>query len=456
MNNRLYILKKLTAAICVCVAPIALGATFPLSSNDWSNPEFQERFRGSYNIDTEVNPSITSEEKKVFDEMIPMLNNDQTEAAISRLDGYITEQTNAAFDFIYANLHYQTGEMETAIQYYETAIKKFPNYYRAYLNLGRSYVNSSKFEEALPHLLKALAIKPGDGNLYGLIGYCYMNEDSYASSLDAYRQAIMLDVKNKDWKMGKLNCLISLGESNEAIALLYEMLKDAPNNAELWQLQANQFLNTDQLDLAAANLEIISEMDASNSSSLSLLGDIYINMEMPEQALRIYSMSLDKGIDISKAIKIATSLSNLGNFDECKEFVGKLKAAYSSEFSEEEELDVLNLEAQVALGLDENKEAAEILEQVVDKDPMNGRALMLLSDYFVREGELSKAFFYAENAAKISEFEHGALLKMAQIKVKEREYQDAATYLRQAQGIKFQDYVADYLVKVESAAQRTL
>lgn len=449
--------KKLSAATAfLCLSSISQAETFPLSSNEWSNPEFQERFRGSYNIDTEVNPSITSEEKKVFDEMIPLLNNDQTTEAIAKLDAYLSAETNAAFDFIYANLHYQTGDMETAAKYYETAIKKFPNYYRAYLNLGRAYVSDAKYTEALPHLLKAVTIKPGDGSLYGLIGYCYMNQESYASALDAYRMAILLDAKNKDWKMGKLNSLISMGENKEAISLLYELIKSDPDNAQLWQLQANQFLDTEQVDLAAANLEIIDEMGEATSSSLSLLGDIYINKEMPEQALRIYTKSLDKGVDVFKAIRIATSLSNLGNFEESKKFITALKSKLSSEFTPENELEVLNLEAQIALGMGEGDEAASILEQVVDKDPMNGRALILLTDYYVKEGDLEKASFYIENAVKLPKFEHGALIKFAQIKVKERDYREAASLLRRAQNIKFQDYVADYLVKVESAAQRAM
>lgn len=443
-------------AISVGFGFLCSAQTFPLSSNDWSNPEFQERFKGSYNVDTEVNPSITSEEKVIFDQIIPLLNENKTSEAIEQLKAYITPTTNAAFDFIFANLYYQENQMAEAAKYYQAAIKKFPNYYRAYLNLGRAYINDGKYSDALPLLQKALAIKPGDGSLYGLLGYCYMNDRYYASALDAYRLAIMLDPKNNDWKMGKLNCLISLEEHNEAIGLLYEMISANPDNAEFWQLQANEFLDTNQVELAAANLEIIDEMGAATSSSLVLLGDIYINKEMPEQALRIYSKAIDGGIKVNRALRIATSLSNLGNYEATQTFLEKIKSELATEFTPEEELETLNLEAQIALNTGNEDEAATILEKVVEKDPMNGRALLLLTDYYTRKADYPKASFYAENAAKVPAVEHSALIKGAQIMVKTRDYREAATLLRRAQNLKFQDYVADYLVKIESAAQRAL
>lgn len=99
-------------------------------------------------------------------------------------------------------------------------------------------------------------------------------------------------------------------------------------------------------------------------------------------------------------------------------------------------------------------EAAEILEQVVERDPMNGRALLLLSDYHMDEGDLDEAILYAENASKVEQTRVDGLLRMARIHVARRNYGEAVRELRRAHDLRPATYIADYLNRVEQAAAR--
>ncbi|KAF0094407.1 MAG: hypothetical protein E1N59_1938 [Puniceicoccaceae bacterium 5H] len=430
------------------------GQLFPLSENSWDNPEFRERFMGSYGVDTEVSPEISLDEKQLFEEITPLIQSQDVDGAIAALKRGITPQSSAAFDFILGNLYYQKQQLDPAIDAYETAIKKFPNFYRAYVNLGRSYVNQGNWSEGLKHLQKAMEIKPGDGTLYGLIGYCYMNEGKFATALDAYRMAIMLQPDSKDWKLGKLKCLTAQQEHEEAVAMLYEFIESDPENPEWWMLQANEFLSMEKPELAAANLEIVRQLGKAKPQSMMLLGDIYVNEGLLSQAVEVYGDALETGeVKPDRVFRVGYSLSSRGNYEEAD----KLMEAYSNteagqNLNEDQQLELLNLQAKIALGTNQDEKAAQMLEQVVDRDPMNGRALISLVDYYQKTEDLTKATYYAEQAAKLDEFRHSALLALARIKVGQREFAQAARYLRQAQDIKPLGYVADYLAQVERAA----
>ena len=52
-----YLRRRAVAVIAaLLIASPGLAQVFPLSENSWSNPEFVERFLGSYGMDTDVEP----------------------------------------------------------------------------------------------------------------------------------------------------------------------------------------------------------------------------------------------------------------------------------------------------------------------------------------------------------------------------------------------------------------
>ena len=93
----------------------AQSKTFPLSENSWSNPAFVQRFMGSYGVDTGLNPSITSEDKELFQELVPLIQADPNQA-INFLRTKITRESNAALDYTMGNLFFQTQKNSYAIQ----------------------------------------------------------------------------------------------------------------------------------------------------------------------------------------------------------------------------------------------------------------------------------------------------------------------------------------------------
>jgi tetratricopeptide (TPR) repeat protein len=344
--------------------------------------------------------------------------------------------------------------MEEAIRFYESAIRKFPNFYRAYYNVGRAYVALNEFEKALPHLRKAVEIKPGDGTLYGLISYCYMNTGRYNIALDGYRMAILLQPNNRDWRLGKLNCLVSLRLNNEAVGYLYELLDQEPENRDFWMAQSNAFLSLEKTDLAAANLEILRQMGQANTSALILLADIYLNENLPSVAYPLYEEALESGqLATRQFFRISEVLLARGDYEKAGTLMSH-SAVDGLSFSEEDELRLLNLRARLAMAGDDHDTAVDMLQSIVDRDPLNGQALLTLSDLHFAQEDDQRALYYAQNAAKLEAVELEAHLKAARILVRQRQFNEAARHLRSAQSIRPQEFVADYLRRIEQAAQQ--
>lgn len=449
--------SKTMMALGLAAATFAgpLGAqVYELTEQTWDNPEFRQRFAESYLGQSEVNPRITPEEKALFDEIVPLISSDPRQA-IARLQDEVTPESSAAFDFILGNLLYQEGQAEDSVEAYGRAARKFPNYYRAYYNAGRAYVAMGVYEEALKNLQKALEIQSGDGALYGLIGYCYINTDRPATALDAYRMAVMLAPQSRDWKLGKLQAHIALGQREEAIGLLYEFIDAEPENADWWKLQANQFVAQDEIGKAAANLSVVADMGEADGPTLTLLGDLLLNEGLVQPAMASYAQALDKKhVKTRRIFEVVDSLIALQELEEAETLLAKVEETVKDRFSDAEELTYLNIKARLAVEEDDKEGAERYLEQVVSRDPMNGNALLTLADLARAQGDLAKAKFYAESASKLDDFAHQACLFLAQVNVSQRDYREAAKYLRRAQQISPQDYVADYLLKVEQAAVR--
>ena len=149
---------------------------------------------------------------------------------------------------------------------------------RARKNLGLIYVQDGNFSKALPHLVKCVELGGADGDLYGLIGYCYLNAELYASALDAYRMALIFEPNSKDWRLGKAQCLISLEKYDDAIAMLTELIQMDKSKKDFWLFQANAYLASEKSEDAAANLFLIDLMDQADANSKLLLGDIYLSL----------------------------------------------------------------------------------------------------------------------------------------------------------------------------------
>jgi len=447
--NRLPFRLRATA-LCILALPVGLFAqTYPLSENTWSNPEFVDRFLGSYGFDMEKTPDISRVEAELFRAVAKAAKTDAAEAA-RLLREALAPESSGAVDFALANFLLQLGDRGQAVEAYRTAIRKFPNFGRAYKNLGLAHIQSGDYRSALPPLIKALEILGGDGGLYGLIGYCHLNLENHGPALDAYRFALLHQPDSRDWRLGKLKALQSLGRYLEVAGILQSYIAESPSEPEFWLQQANAFIAQKKFARAAANFEVAQMLGAADAEMLLLLGDIYVNLDVPALAIDPYSRAMDTGeVAPGKALDLAKTLRRRLEPMELKAFLDKMEAAYGQGFSGDRELTFLSLKAANALARGETDAAMDALASVVARDPLNGSALITLGGYHYDQGDLVKALDYYSRAEKVEEFKVEALLGSARSLVKQGEYREAIIRLSEARDLSDQPAIAKYIDTLE-------
>ncbi len=202
----------------------------------WNDPQWTKRFLGSYGFNSDIEPKLTAEELIYYKEKLaPLLRADPQKAA-DELAAKAKPDSSALFDFMLGQIDFQSGNLTNATRHYEAALAKFPDFRRAHRNLALALARQENLAEAIPHLTRTIELGGGDGQTFGLLGFCYLSRENYLSAESAYRNAILYNPETLDWKLGLVKCLIALENFRPANALLNEMLLANPDQETLWAL----------------------------------------------------------------------------------------------------------------------------------------------------------------------------------------------------------------------------
>lgn len=447
--------KKAIATASLLLSSALFGQSYPLSPNFWSSPGFKDRVLGSYGTHSELEPKLTDEEGEFFKTLIALLESDINQAA-TLLEDSITPQSSAVMDFMLGTIRMQLGEFEKAVAAYESAAKKFPNFMRAYKNLGIAYVQAGELEKGAASLIKGMELGGADALSYGLLGYCYLNQGMFASALNAYSLAMAFDPASKDWKLGKIRSLAEMDDLEQAAGLIKELLAADPSNHELFMHLANLSLARNEIGAAMANLEIVRRMNQGSEASLFLLADIYANQSMFRLAIDVYREALaateNKSERFESVRRAIRSLIENDAWDSAAQLIEVANQAFGEGIQKDQRLALLNLKAEYELGSQQSAEAAKTLEKIIEEDPMNGRAILLLARYYWEIDDFEEAEFLYERASNIEEVAAKALLQHGQMLVQNRDYAEAAKLIRQSLDRNYESNVADYLRAIEEAA----
>lgn len=441
-------------------APTAASTTFaPLSGDHelaslWNDPDFTRRLIGSYGFASDAEPRMTAEEQAAYrDKVVPLLQTDPTKA-MAVLEGMIKPTASAVFDFTLGNLRFQSEDLTNAVKHFEAALAKFPDFRRAQKNLAFALVRDGKYDEAIKPLTRTVALGGGDGKVFGLLGFAYLNASKFISAEGAYRQALVFEPENVDFKLGLVRCSVATANYDYALGMIDELLAQLPERDALWTLQANVYIQKEQPAKAATSLEMLRRLGKATPPNLFLLGDLYMSQEARDLALSAYLEAIEKdgGKNMAKALRPAQILVSRGAWEEARTLFSKIRGAGTA-LAAQDELKLLKLESKVALAAGDRDQAIKTLEQIIQKDPLDAEALLLAGDYYAKNGEMEKAEFRFETAAKITGFEAEAFVKHAQLLVQSQKYAPALELLRKAQKVKPRDNVQRYLDKVEQLAR---
>ncbi|MFT7464299.1 MAG: tetratricopeptide (TPR) repeat protein [Pseudohongiellaceae bacterium] len=424
------------------------------------HPRFQKRFAESYLSQTEIEPRVGANEVSQLQAVMAAISLDAKEDALELLAKHRGPSKSAVFDFTAGNLHFQDENYDEAEDAYNVAIEKHPKFLRAHKNLGLVHVREGEFAESAKAFTAVVQLGGGDATTYGLLGYSYSNTEKHLAAEFAYRMAVLLEPKTLDWQMGLARTFFKLERFGDAASLCATLIAGQPDRADLWLLQANAFIGLQQPMKAAENYELVDELGGSTAESLNMLGDIYVNEGLDDIAVERYIRALEFGANgsasasLDRPLRAARVLTAHGALKETRRLITSIESLRGEQLRPTERVELLRLRARLAVAEGNGSEEILVLKQIVDLDPLDGEALILLGQHAARTEDSEQAIFYYERAASLEDFEADAKVRHAQLLVTKERYAEALPLLRRSLALKPNDHVEEYLAQVERVAQR--
>ena len=435
-------------------------------SDYFRSEQFRQAFLASLGVKTEVEPKLTDIEQHYLNQIEPHLA-DEIEDSLAALLKITTPESTARFDYEIGILYFRKNDLSSAEVWLTQAVTKFDRFLRAHQNLGRILYRTEKYDKAITHLTKSLALGQADEELYGLLGICYMSTNQALSAESAFRSAVMLGPKTLDWKMGLAQAISKQGKAQEAIALFGELIQANPARTDLIGFQAMAHLANKAPLEAAKNFEVLSMMGKASPKQLSDLGDIYLNEAIYPLASGAYLRSLQVASAPStpeSALRAVELLAARGAGEEVRTLVKGINEVFPS-LDPALKIRLMKTEARIAIAEEKDDAALSLLKEIHGASPLDGEVIMLLADHYNRANDAAQAVFYLERGLKVPAVEATASIKLAQAimarsaketdKTKRGEsLQRAIELIKRANELKPNEALARYLADLERALSK--
>ena len=385
----------------------------------WQDPEFQKAFLGTYGINAAIEPRLSPEEITFLEKLRPHMEKDLKKAqAMLESEIKSNKTASATLYMTLGNIYFQTEKMDLAEQSYNKAVEKHPSFRRAWRNLGLIHVRAARYDQAISSFTKMIELGGGDGPSYGLLGFAYASKQDYQAAETAYRNALLLQPDETEWRLGLTRCVFKQNKFEDANNLLATLIERYPDKTEFWLLQAHTYLGLKKPLNAAANLEAVQRMGKATPDAMYSLGDIYMSENLPDPAVRSYqrAIELDSNQSPTRPLRSAEVLAARGWLPQSREVAAELRKALEPKMQAAERRRLLKLEARLSMAEGNGgDEAVKALEEIVKLDPLDGEALMLLGQHFSSKQKPDQAIFWYERAENIDNFEANAKLRHAQV-----------------------------------------
>ena len=438
----------------------ALSFELPEDLFNWKEEDFAKRFKGSYGINSYLEPEMDVDNFNVYDGALAYL--EYPDEAIAYLINGMANindlgfEVSATLNFLLGNLYFEKNDHSRAVEQYISAIHKHPDFLRAYENLGYSLMLNDEKDKALPVLLKAIELGSNDSQIHGLIGFLFLEKELYLSALAAYEIAMMFNPRNNTWRFGILQCLINLGRNEDALGVTEEVLLFDPDRASNWKNAANLLLRIDRNDEAAAHLEVAHRLGGASYESRRLLGNLYFTEKNIESAFREFLQLIEllsEGRQLDDILLVCQGLLVHGYAEEARALISKAKEKSRQEDLRLNSLALDFLEGMIFLENDQLSQAESTLARVLEVDPAHPRALLAMGEVYLRSGKLDQAVLYFELAELNQEVAYEAYYNHAQLLLGLGQNQEALEKLRSAYSLESNEELLEIIRSLEESGR---
>lgn len=400
----------------------------------------------SYSFLRNKEPEMTEVEFALYDRVVGMVAV-QPEVALQLLQTIVSgkEQKSPAFDFMLGNLYYANKRPDLAEKHYRGAVERYPNFLRAWSNLGLLYYTEGRYDEALRCLGKAIQEGDREARTLGLLAYCLDSSGNSAAAEMAYMQAVSLDPSNADWISALLGHYAENKKYPQAESLARQLIRLHPDQKQNWMVCARVLLAQEKKTDAIGVLEAASTLGLLDSEGWLMLAEQYAEQKRSTEAVAAFSrlLSLNVALGAGRLVDYAESLVSEGRLEDAEKVLaplGQNASAYPR---------VLQCRADLAFARREWTNAIKMLKELTQSEPLNGRALLRLSESYKKSGDAQRAEFTLETLARIPTYAYEAHIELGDLALKARQNDRALVHLRAALALRPTSALQEFIARLE-------
>jgi len=173
------------------------------------------------------------------------------------------------------------------LRLFSTDVRVVPGSAKIHSNLGREYLRLGQLEAAQAELRTALRILPEfpeaeefQGLVEALMGHGQEARRSMEKALSSIQSD---DINYAFWKINLAAELIQLGQSEEALKLLNQVLAESPGNARAWSNRAVVYYKRGELTSARSDAEAALRLEPSNGQAQEVLNSVNLPPPGPKE-----------------------------------------------------------------------------------------------------------------------------------------------------------------------------
>jgi tetratricopeptide (TPR) repeat protein len=372
-----------------------------------------------------ANPvTVDSEEAEVIRRARELAKGKPGEAE-ALLNDFVKRKKTPAVLSELAILKARRGETDAGIRLFEEVLKQNPSFPGARKNLGRLLAIRNRFAEAAEALRKGIASDGPDGESCALLGQCYLAAGSPAPAETAFRWALLLKPSEPALHIGLTRALFEQGRYMACEKAALSALRLDPTRESAWKLLANARLAAGKSAEALDALEALRRLSPKvDGEVLFLLGDLYVDLGLTRQAVRLYEQALGRTEATEKRLRrIARAFLGCDDLPNAAKFAERLlqKQPQSAEAH--------YILARCAQGRGGRAGAQEHYEKALEIDPLFGEALLALGDMACEEKRFHEAMARYRSARAIKRFELPALTAEADLLLRDSRFGEALRVL---------------------------
>ena len=337
-------------------------------------------------------------------------------------------QVSAYMLYLIGNTYFSLEKYPAAEAAFSAALVPLPDYTRVHESLGYLYLRMERYKEAHEHLGRAAGLGLNSAELFGALGYLHYQTLNYWSAADAFQKALMLAPDNPKWKRGLLQSLSRTYRYKDTLALVEQLLLEEPDDAGIWLFRAKAALGAGEREKALSSLETAIRMGDDNRSNLMACAILHMELGSIERAIALMKSGISDGMDFVRVEQMLAWLEQTEKWDLLKQMTGAVRDRWD-DLSGPQRGKILTREAAVSFHKGDLPVAGDSLEKAIAVDPSNADALILLADIHRKKKNYDRAELLYRRAGAYEQYRENALISLAQLASDQDDFEGALRIL---------------------------